>query len=237
MFPLPEVSDDSSMSTTILPWPIPPAPNREQSIWRHSFLSESPLLPIFHDMTDLMLSIKSASLDHLKSNGPPVLVNRAVVFSLVSRLDEISIPIKDTTPDNLVQECARIGGMLLLGGVYDHFPSSGMPRHIHRFMDTASTARKLHTVLVKLGKYKEWVLLKPLLLWCVALGAVSSESEEDANDFLDLILFAGRWLGLHNWMEALMVGGNLLWVGEVFDEKYKRLTTDKEWKFDPSVYK
>lgn len=164
-------------------------------------------------------------------------INRAAVFSLICRLDEISIPIEDTTPDNLVQECCRIGGMILLGGVYDHFLSKGFPHHVERFMDTASLARKLHTILVKLGRYKQWVLLKPLLLWSVALGAVSSDNPDDVNDFLDLILFAGRRLGLYNWMEALMVAGNLLWVSEVFDEKYKRVTANKMWEYNPNVYK
>ncbi|KAH6723772.1 hypothetical protein BKA61DRAFT_686572 [Leptodontidium sp. MPI-SDFR-AT-0119] len=237
IFPLPEIYDDSNMPTTTLPWPIPPTSNRHQSIWKHSFLNESPLLPIFHDLTDLMLSLKSDSFDHRNSGGPPVAINRAAVFSLICRLDEISIPIEDTTPDNLVQECCRIGGMILLGGVYDHFPSKGFPHHVERFMDTASLARKLHTILIKLGRYKQWVLLKPLLLWSVALGAVSSDNPDDVNDFLDLILFAGRRLGLYNWMEALMVAGNLLWVSEVFDEKYKRVTANKMWEYNPNVYK
>ncbi|KAH7305651.1 hypothetical protein BKA65DRAFT_200701 [Rhexocercosporidium sp. MPI-PUGE-AT-0058] len=237
LFPLPEISDDSNMPTTTLPWPIPPASNKDQSIWKHSFLNDSPLLPIFHDMTDLMLSLKSDSIDHRKVGGPLVLINRAAVFSLVSRLDDISIPIEDITPDNLVQECCRIGGMLLLGGVYDHFPSQGFPYYVERFMDTASLARKLHTILLKLGRYKQWVLLKPLLVWSVALGALSSDNSDEVNDFLNLILFAGRWLGLHNWMEALMVAGNLLWVGEVFDERYKRLIASKKWEFDASIYK
>tara|TARA_R110002060_G_scaffold7121_8_gene10877 strand:- start:80 stop:394 length:315 start_codon:yes stop_codon:yes gene_type:complete len=103
-------------------------------------------------------------------------------------------------------------------------------------MDTASLARKLHTILYKLKRYKEWVLLKPLLLWCLTLGAVSSDSLDDVDEFLDLMLFAGRWLGLHNWMEALLIAGNLLWVGEVFDEKYKRVTSRKTWKYDASLY-
>lgn len=236
MFPLPELSDDSTMPTVTLPWPIPPASNRDHSVWRHSFLNESPLLPIFHDMTTLMLLLKSDSRDHRTSGGPPVVINRAAVFSLVSRLDDISIPIENTTADNLVQECCRIAGMLLLGGVYDHFPSKGVPYHVNRFMDTASLARKLHTILYKLKRYKEWVLLKPLLLWCLTLGAVSSDSLDDVDEFLDLMLFAGRWLGLHNWMEALLIAGNLLWVGEVFDEKYKRVTSRKTWKYDASLY-
>ncbi|KAK0130014.1 hypothetical protein ONS96_000552 [Cadophora gregata f. sp. sojae] len=236
MFPLLEVPDDSSMPSVALPWPIPPALNRDHSIWKHSFLNEYPLLPIFHDMTTLMLTLKSDSFSHRTSNGPSVVVNRAAVFSLVSRLDEISIPVENTTADNLIQECCRIAGMLLLGAVYDHFPSRGFPHHVNRFMDTASLSRKLHTILCRLEKYKHWILYKPLLLWCLTLGAVSSESLDDTEDFLDLMLFAGRWLGLRSWMEALLVAGNLFWVGEIFDEKYKRVTACKEWKYNTRLY-
>ncbi len=162
-------------------------------------------------------------------------INSAEVFSLVNRLDDISIPIEDTTADNLVQECCRIGGMLLLGGIYEHFPSKGYPCHIKRDLNTASQARKLHTILFKLARYREWILLKPLLVWSLALGAVSSTNLVDANDFLDVIIYAGRWLGLHNWMEALIIAGNLLWVGEVFDEKFKKLTSGKIWRYDPDM--
>ncbi|KAL2075176.1 hypothetical protein VTL71DRAFT_118 [Oculimacula yallundae] len=236
VFPLPELPEYSNTPTTTLPWPIPPSINRERTIWRHSFLDESPLLPIFHDLTQLILSLKSDALDHRKLGRQPGPIKHEAMFSLVSRLDDVSLPIEDITADNLVQECCRIGAMLLLGGVYNHYPSQKSHVHGQRLMNTASLARKLHTILVKLGRYKQWVLLKPLLVWSTALGAVLSESPEEVSDFLDLILFGGRWLGLHNWMEALMVAGNLLWVGEVFDEKYKRLIANRPWIFDPSIY-
>ena len=233
LFPIPALPDSSDSPTAVLPWPIPPAMSQQQSIWKHSFQDDSPLLPIFHDLTTLVLSIKSNIQQQQDTGVAPVTVSLAEGISLIKGLEKISIPIEDIMTDDLVRECSRIAAILLINGIYEHSSSTGVPWNGPSTTNSFSLARKLHIILFKFKRYHEWVLLKPLLVWVLALGAVSSECPKDSDDFLDLILYAGKWLGLHSWTDALTIAGNLLWVGQIHDERFIRLTAEKAWKYNP----
>jgi hypothetical protein len=50
------------------------------------------------------------------------------------------------------------------------------------------------------------------------------------NDFLYLVVCAGKLIGLESWIEALITTGNMKWIGEVFDEKFHRITEGISWE-------
>jgi hypothetical protein len=148
----------------------------------------------------------------------------------MSRLVEISIPVEQITVDNLLEECCRIAALLLLAGISDHYIAHSGTCIGKSTLSTAAQVRKLHIVLVGLANYRNWILLKPLMLWSLALGAVSASDEEESNDMLHLMVYTGELLGLHNWMDVLLSVSNLLWVSEVFNEKFSKLVAGKPWK-------
>lgn len=229
IFPLTDLFSTPDTPLPASPWPLAPSPNPEHNVWKYSFLLGSPLIPVFHDLTTLILEIKTDSTRCQRLGGPPVSINQAEVSSIVIRLEDIALSIEDTTTDKLVQECCRVSALLLLGNIQNHFPAWDDSGHVEPVINIEAQTSKLHTILVKLGRYKEWVLLKPLLLWSLTLGALSTPNFDDQSDFLELMKYSGKWLGLHCWMEAMMVAGNLLWVSEIFDKRFKDMTADKVW--------
>jgi hypothetical protein len=64
----------------------------------------------------------------------------------------------------------------------------------------------------------------------VCLATISTSSEEMKNDFLYLVVCAGKLIGLESWIEALITTGNMKWIGEVFDEKFHRITEGISWE-------
>ena len=50
------------------------------------------------------------------------------------------------------------------------------------------------------------------------------------NDFLYLIVYAGKLIGPESWREALITAGNMKWIGEVFDEKFHSITEGISWE-------
>ncbi|KAH8800425.1 hypothetical protein F5884DRAFT_550814 [Xylogone sp. PMI_703] len=225
-FPLPSILKSSKYCTAKMPWPIPPAVYQEESIWKHSFSAESVLFPVFHDLTTFIMELKCEARRNSCLNTQVTLANRPTIFALMDRFDKISTSIEDITTDNLIEECCRIGAILLLTGICNHFPSS---EDIERPLDIQSLIRKLHIILIKLSYNRYWTLGKQLMLWATALGAIFTINKEEQNDFLDIMASIGGELRLHNWMEVLLTVSNLLWVGEVLDEKFSNIVLLKGW--------
>jgi len=172
--------------------------------------------------SDLMQNTSNAELS--------LSVDQSTISSMVYRLVKLSIPILCIVEDNLLEECCRLAALLLLWNISSHFsiPCS-TPSDSESQINITNTVQKLHTALVRNSYYKSWLLFKPLLNWVVALAAISTSSEEMKNDFLCLLAYAGRLMELKGWSEALITAGNMLWVGEVFDERFHNITEGFSW--------
>lgn len=227
LFPLPTISTSGSPIKN-MPWPVPQMPYPYQSIWKHAFGVNSPLLLVFHDITTFIMMLKSDLMRNSTSEIPPI--DRSTMSSLIDRLGECSTPVADITEDNFMEECCRLAALLLLEEISSCFtvPDSGL-RDIERYNITTNVQR-LHTILVIDLNYKKWILFKPLLNWIISLAAVSTSNEKIKHDFLHLIAYAGRLMELKGWDEALVTAGNMLWVAELFNERYHSITKDISWE-------
>jgi hypothetical protein len=156
-------------------------------------------------------------------------IDQSTVSSLVYRLEKLSIPILCIDEENLLEECCRLAALLLLWNISSHFSIPGSSPSESR-INITKTVQKLYTALIRNSYYKSWLLFKPLLNWVVALAAISTSSEEMKHDFLYLLTYAGRLMELKSWSEALITAGNMLWVGEVFDEKFQSITEGVSWE-------
>jgi hypothetical protein len=228
LFPLPTASANESAIKN-MPWPVPQTPYHYQSIWKHAFRANSPLLSIFHDITTLMMTLKS-DLMWKESRPETVSIDQKTMGLLFGRLGELSVPVSDITEDSLLEECCRLAALLLLEKVSSQFNILDCRLHSTEHQHTTKNVQKLHTVLITNMHYKQWILFKPLLNWIASLAAISTSSEEIKHDFLDLVVYAGRLMGLNGWDEALITAANMLWVGEFFDERYHSITKCFSWE-------
>jgi hypothetical protein len=226
LFPLPVGGGES----TSWPWAIPQTPYPDQSIWKHAFPARSPIVPIFHEITTFVMILKSDLMRNVSKEEISLSINRSTIRSLVDRLEEISVPISAITEGNLIEECCRLAALLLLGNISSHFSVSGSGQLDIENHNLPTNVQKLHTILITNLHYKEWLLFKPLLNWSACLAAVSTENEEMKDDFLHLIIYAGRLMGLGSWREALITAGNMKWIGEVFDERFLSITERLSWE-------
>ncbi|KAE9370334.1 hypothetical protein N431DRAFT_426713 [Stipitochalara longipes BDJ] len=228
LFPLQTISHCGS-ATMNMPWPVPQMPYPHQSIWKHAFRAKSPLLLIFHDITTFVMTLKS----DLTRNDRSLSIDQHTMSIMIDRLGELSTPVSDITEDSLTEECCRLAALLLLGQISSHFsvPGSGALSHIdYHNHNITMNLQKLHAILVVDSCYKQWLLFKPLLNWIASLAAISTSTEEIQHDFLHLIVYAGKLMGLNNWDEALITAANMLWVGEIFDMKYHSITSSVSWE-------
>ena len=229
-FPLPTRSMDGGIITTG-PWPVPPTPFPDQSIWKHAFQASSPLLTVFHDITTFVMMLKSDLMRKTSKAEIALSIGQSTLSSLVYRLEKLSIPILCIDEDNLLEECCRLAALLLLWNISSYFSIPGSaPSDTESQINITKIVQKLHTALIRNSYYKSWLLFKPLLNWVVALAAISTSSEEMKHDFLYLLTYAGRLMELKSWSEALITAGNMLWVGEVFDEKFQSITEGVSWE-------
>jgi hypothetical protein len=229
-FPLPTRSMDGGIITTG-PWPVPPTPFPDQSIWKHAFQASSPLLTVFHDITTFVMMLKSDLMRKTSKAEIALSIGQSTLSSLVYRLEKLSIPILCIDEDNLLEECCRLAALLLLWNISSYFRIPGSaPSDTESQINITKIVQKLHTALIRNSYYKSWLLFKPLLNWVVALAAISTSSEEMKHDFLYLLTYAGRLMELKSWSEALITAGNMLWVGEVFDEKFQSITEGVSWE-------
>lgn len=226
LFPLPT----SDGEITSWPWPVPPTPYADQSIWKHAFPASSPLLPIFHDLTTFVMILKSDLMRNVSKAEISSSIDQSTIHSLVDRLEELSIPVSTITEDNLLEECCRLAALLLIKNISSYFSVSGSGPLDTENYNLMKNVQRLHTILVTNSHYKEWLLFKPLLNWSACLAAVSISSEEMKGDFLHLIVYAGRLMGLESWREALITAGNMKWIGEVFDERFHSITKGVSWE-------
>jgi hypothetical protein len=228
LFPLPTESTNGSPIKN-MPWPVPQTPYHYQSIWKHAFRASSPLLPIFHDISTFIMTLKS---DLLWKDGrsETIPIDQKTITELFVRLEELSMDISDITEDNLLEECCRLAALLLLENVSSHFNVLGSLLHNTGHQDAANNVEKLHEILITNLHYKQWILFKPLLNWIASLAAVSTSIQELTNGFLYLIVYGGRLMGLECWRGALITAGNMLWVGEVLDERFCNITQDVSWE-------
>ncbi|PMD46176.1 hypothetical protein L207DRAFT_206820 [Hyaloscypha variabilis F] len=228
LFPLPTTTSRGSASKS-MPWPVPQTPYPSQSIWKHAFQTKSPLLSVFHDITTFIMILKS----DLTLNDRSLSVDQYTIRTMIKRLEELPKTDSGITEDNLTEECCRLAALLLLEQISSHFgaPGSGASSlnegHSH---NTTMNVQELHNILVVDSFYKKWLLFKPLLNWVACLAAVSTSNEEIQHDFLQVIVYAGKLMGLNSWDEALITAANMLWVGEVFDGKYHSVTKSVSWK-------
>jgi hypothetical protein len=226
-FPLPTASGGGKTTTGI--WPVSPSLHPDQSIWKHAFLGSSPLLPVFHDITTFFMILKSDLMRQLSIFE--ISIDPSTVRSLTDRLEEHSTPLPDITQDALLEECCRLAATVLLREISSYFkPPGSRSVDNHENRKTVNNVEKLHTILVRNSHYKRWLLFKPLLNWCVCLATVSTSSVEMKHGFLHLIVYGGRLMGLTGWSEALITAGNMLWVGEIFDERFNSITEGFSWE-------
>ena len=225
LFPLPTISNASSAVNTLL-WPVPQPPCSHESIWRHAFGAKSPLLPAFHDITMFIMTLKS----DLTRNDHPLSIDQHTMSTLIDQLEQCFKPVLDITEDNLVEECCRLAALLLLENLSSHIGVLGSRLSKTDDCNITANAQKLHTILVVDLCYKKWLLFKPLLNWIASLAAISTPNEEIRHDFLHLIVYAGRLMALKGWDEALITAGNMLWVGQAFDEEYRNITNSVLWE-------
>jgi hypothetical protein len=228
LFPLPTISTSDSTIKN-MPWPVPQTMYPEQSIWKHAFMTKSPLLSVFQDITTFVMILKSDLLRN-ESKSEIVSINQSTMGSLIDRLREFSTPILDITEDNVLEECCRLAALLLLGQISSHFSEPGSGIFNVENHNITMKVEKLHTILVVNSHYKGWLLFKPLLNWIASLAAVSTSNEETRHGFLHVIVYAGSLMGLKRWDEALITAGNMLWIGEIFDERYHRITKGVPWE-------
>jgi hypothetical protein len=228
LFPLPTASVNESALKN-MPWPVPQTSYHHQSIWKHAFRANSPLLSIFHDITTLIMTLKS-DLMWKDSRPETVSIDQKTMGLLFGRLGELSVPVSDITEDGLLEECCRLAALLLLEKVSSQFNILDCRLHSTEHQDTTKNVQKLHTILITNMHYKQWILFKPLLNWIASLAAISTSSEEIKHDFLDLVVYAGKLMGLNGWDEALITAANMLWVGEFFDERYHSITKCVLWE-------
>lgn len=229
LFALPTPSTSGGTITTRV-WPVPPTPYPNQSIWKHAFGASSALVPIFHDITTFIMVLKSDLMRNLNESEVSLFIDQSAINSLANRLEELSIPISSITEDNLLEECCRLAALLLLGNISSHFSDSGSGSTNISSLNIIENVQKLHDLLVMNSHYKEWLLFKPLLNWTSCLAAISTSSEEITHDFLYLIAYAGKLMGLEGWREALITAGNMLWIGQNFDVRFQKITEDVSWE-------
>ena len=157
LFPLPTASDSSSAIKN-KPWTIPQQPCPQESIWRHAFGVKSLLLPVFHDITTFVMTLKS---DLTRNDLPLPIDQHTTMGALIHRLGQTSMLVSEITEDNLVEACCRLGALLLLENLSSHFGALGSSLFKTDDCNVTSYTQKLHTTLVVDSYYKKWLLFKP----------------------------------------------------------------------------
>jgi hypothetical protein len=191
-------------------------------LWPNVFPQNSTLGEIFGDLSTVIMTINSESKKRLIWQDAQFA--RIWVEPLVYRLLDCKreIPSRDITSSTdelnwiVVEQGCIIGALLLLSQVrrqFNKFATTSRPVKLFftgHLTDELSAMLEDHAAL--------WISLKTLLIWTCMLAAMEVGSEHDST-FSRIILHTAYDLGLSEWNEIVVMSSNLLWVGEVQDEK------------------
>ena len=134
------------------------------------------------------------------------------VDPLAHRLLDDGIELKDVNETNFVNECCRLGALILLSKIRRRFGA--------RLVFTKVETERLRTLLEIYGE--GWTSFKKMLLWTAILAALETD-DEDRLWFCDIIGNTAKAMDLQGWNEIIVYTSNLLWVGDVLDKECDNL--------------
>lgn len=130
------------------------------------------------------------------------------VNPLSYRLLDGGIELIDVDETNFVNECCRLGALILLSKIRRRFGA--------RLVFTGLETERLRILLEIYGE--EWKAYKAMLIWVAILAALETVAE-DRLWFCRVVENTARAMDLQGWDEAMMHASNLLWVGDVLDKE------------------
>lgn len=134
------------------------------------------------------------------------------VDPLSHRLLDGGIELKDIDETNFVNECCRLGALILLSKIRRRFGA--------RLVFTGVETERLRTLLEIYGE--EWKSFKTMLLWTAVLAALETDNE-DRLWFCDIIGNTAKAMNLQDWDEVIVHASNLLWVGDLLNKECDNL--------------
>jgi hypothetical protein len=174
------------------------------------FLHDTTLVEIFKDLSITSMAIKSELKKRLLWQDKSFL--ETWVDPLSHRLLHAGIELKDIDERNFVNECCRLGALILLSKIRRRFGA--------RLVFTGVETERLRTVLEIYGE--EWKRYKTMLLWAAILAALEAD-KEDRLWFCDIIRNTAKAMHLQGWDEIIVHASNLLWVGDVLNKECDNL--------------
>lgn len=130
------------------------------------------------------------------------------VDPLTHRLLDGGVELKDIDETNFMNECCRLGALILLSKIRRRFGA--------RLIFTGVETGRLRTLLEIYGE--GWTSFKTMLLWTAILAALETDNE-DRLWFCDIIRNIAKAMGLQGWDEIIVHASNLHWVGDVLDKE------------------
>lgn len=180
------------------------------SYWEMALPGDPILAGIFSDLGITCMTIKSELMKRLLWLDQSFV--KTWINPLSYRLMVGGIELIDIDETNFVNECCRLGALLLLSKIRKRFGA--------RIVFTGLETERLRTILEMYGE--EWNFYKTMLLWTAILAAL----ETDGGDklwFCNIIGKAAKAMELQSWDEVMIHASNMLWVGEILDKECEHL--------------
>lgn len=168
------------------------------------------LVDIFQDLAIATMAIKSELRKRLVWQDQSFL--RTWIDPLTYRLLGGGKELKDIDETNFVNECCRLGALLLLSKIRRRFRA--------RLVFTGVETERLRALLEIYGR--SWGKYKSMLLWTAILAALET-ANEDRLWFCDIIGATAKAMRLRGWDEVIAHASNLLWIGDVLDKECEDL--------------
>lgn len=176
------------------------------STWSIAFSNDPGLVGIFTDLGIACMTIKSELRKRLLWQDQDFV--KTWVNPLSYRLLDGGIELIDVDETNFVNECCRLGALILLSKIRRRFGA--------RLVFTGLETERLRILLEMYGE--KWKAYRTMLLWVAILAALETVAE-DRLWFCMVIENTARAMDLQGWDEVMMHASNLLWVGDVLDKE------------------
>lgn len=176
------------------------------STWSIAFSNDPGLVGIFTDLGIACMTIKSELRKRLLWQDQDFV--KTWVNPLSYRLLDGGIELIDVDETNFVNECCRLGALILLSKIRRRFGA--------RLVFTGLETERLRILLEMY--VEEWKAYRTMLLWVAILAALETVAE-DRLWFCRVIENTARAMDLQGWDEVMMHASNLLWVSDVLDKE------------------
>ncbi len=195
-----------------MPWIIPV--EAFPYIWKEAFPSNLALGTIYHDLSVIVMTIKSeCSRGVLWQNLSFVGKH---IDPLIHRLLELRIKKEEIDETNFLNdECCRLGALILLAKIRRRF------KDIRPAFEGVVSMPELISILKR--HYEDWTTFKSSILWLLIMGAMETENAEEKLWICQQLPRAARMMELKTWDEVYVISSNMLWVGDVLDAEFEQL--------------